>query len=100
MEAVTRQCKKCEVFKPLTHFHRVSKLNNNRRHVCIECINAYIVEYRRNNKIDPPETKMCPKCKQEKGIDDFYRNRSARNGYDTYCKKCKRQANYEYRNGS
>jgi len=33
-------------------------------------------------------TKKCPTCKELKPLEQFYRNRSARDGYNTYCKSC------------
>lgn len=32
--------------------------------------------------------KYCPKCKTDKELDDFYKKRSTKDGYDYKCKKC------------
>lgn len=34
--------------------------------------------------------KKCSRCKKEKPIKGFYRNRSTKDGRDSYCMKCKR----------
>ena len=33
-------------------------------------------------------TKICSKCKKEKPISGFYKQRTAKNGYKNQCKKC------------
>ena len=33
-------------------------------------------------------TKTCARCKQEKGITEFFKNRSKKDGYSGYCKEC------------
>ncbi|HLD91119.1 MAG TPA: hypothetical protein VI911_08920 [Patescibacteria group bacterium] len=34
-------------------------------------------------------TKFCPKCKQEKNIEDFCIDRAKKSGRSSYCRKCK-----------
>ncbi|HWH27582.1 MAG TPA: endonuclease VII domain-containing protein [Mycobacteriales bacterium] len=36
----------------------------------------------------PPEVKRCPDCGEIKFLDDFPRNKSARDGHGGYCKPC------------
>lgn len=36
-------------------------------------------------------TKICPTCKTEKSLKDFYRDRSTRDGYSVYCRTCKKK---------
>lgn len=36
------------------------------------------------------ETKKCRKCGEVKPTTEFYKNIKAADGYDTYCKECKR----------
>jgi hypothetical protein len=33
-------------------------------------------------------TKTCPKCKLSKSLDDFHKNKSNKDGHQTYCKAC------------
>lgn len=40
------------------------------------------------------DTKRCTKCGETKPVDEFYRNRSHRDGLNSYCKECRR-AYYE-----
>ena len=41
------------------------------------------------------DTKKCGKCGEVKPTTEFYKNIKAADGYDTYCKECKRQMNKE-----
>jgi len=34
------------------------------------------------------KTKICRKCKKEKKVDEFYKNKSKKDGLSYYCKKC------------
>lgn len=47
-----------------------------------------------NNEITPTITnKKCSKCECEKPITEFYQNRTTPDGYDLYCKECRKAAN-------
>lgn len=35
-------------------------------------------------------TKICCSCKQELPLDNFYRNRSSKDGYSAECKECRK----------
>lgn len=39
---------------------------------------------------------LCPRCKQEKPLTDFYRNRAKANGRHSYCKDCNRIRSKEW----
>jgi hypothetical protein len=41
-------------------------------------------------------TKKCGKCKRSKPLDEFYKNRSKRDGRDDYCKKCRSKRSKKY----
>ena len=42
------------------------------------------------------ETKKCFKCGEVKPTTEFYKNIKAADGYDTYCKECKRSLGREF----
>lgn len=37
---------------------------------------------------DQQATKVCPRCKRELPVSEFYRNKSQSDGLNTYCKEC------------
>ena len=39
------------------------------------------------------ETKICPKCREEKPLEEFYRDKSKKDGRHSYCKICSSQTN-------
>jgi hypothetical protein len=41
-------------------------------------------------------TKTCSKCKQAKLLEEFHRNKRAKDGHHTYCKECKNARQREY----
>ncbi len=43
------------------------------------------------------ETKICSKCREEKPLEEFYKNENRSTGYATYCKKCSLIAAKEWR---
>ena len=40
--------------------------------------------------------KRCSKCKKEKAVDQFHKNRSAKDGYCGWCKSCQLQSSNRY----
>lgn len=42
------------------------------------------------------ETKICPKCEEEKSIDCFSKNKSRKSGYSSECKSCHKVTRKEY----
>lgn len=46
---------------------------------------------------DIPDTKVCAHCKTEKVAAEFRRNNSMRSGLYSYCMKCERKKNQEWR---
>jgi len=38
--------------------------------------------------------KRCPRCQQTKSIEEFYKNRSMKDGCQSYCKLCRREYRY------
>jgi len=43
------------------------------------------------------KTKVCPTCKQEKPVEEFYKSKSTKSGYISYCKKCSTQKAREWK---
>lgn len=41
--------------------------------------------------------KRCQHCRKEKPIEEFYKNRRERDGFDYYCKKCRAKLDRKYR---
>ena len=95
IEAVstTRICSKCSIEKTLAtdfYFHRANKCYSR---TCNQCKNKERRAYyaRRTGKIPKRnregEILTCPKCNQEKTIDNFY-YRKTQDTYNSYCKAC------------
>lgn len=46
---------------------------------------------------DLVETKTCVRCREEKSLDDFHRQQSAKDGHTSACKPCNRERASEWR---
>ena len=44
------------------------------------------------NIINGIQHKTCSKCKETKTIDNFYKHKSKKDGYSTWCRECKNSA--------
>lgn len=42
------------------------------------------------------KVKTCPKCKQEKSVSEFHRDKNRKDGYTSLCKSCKKGYHQEY----
>lgn len=42
------------------------------------------------------ETKICPRCHKEIPVSGFYKNSSAKDGFDSMCKECRSKCQKEY----
>lgn len=42
------------------------------------------------------QAKICSKCKKEKTVEKFYKNRSTKDGYCAYCKLCQNRSVHNY----
>ena len=55
--------------------------------------------FRAKNYVEPTikesATKQCAKCKQKKQLDDFHKNKVNKDGRQSYCIKCQKEANKE-----
>lgn len=43
------------------------------------------------------KTKTCTRCQTEQKVTAFYRDKSTKSGYATWCKSCEREYDREYR---
>jgi hypothetical protein len=116
----TKVCVKCNVEKLTTDFYKSKTVKGGLTSSCIECVKENARIYRENNKdkvkemskqyyeknkkpkpptpkkikiitpIEFKETKICHKCKTEKKINQFHKNKSRNDGLSSNCKKCRK----------
>ena len=87
-----KTCTTCDQTKPVVEFYKHSPGQQSYRPECKECMRSKAsTRYANGPRVDdPPETKRCPKCKETKPRAEFGKNRSAKDGLQTYCKPCQR----------
>jgi hypothetical protein len=44
-----------------------------------------------------PKTKVCSRCQKRRKIDQFYKDRTQKDGHASWCKPCEREYDREYR---
>lgn len=56
-------------------------------YIIMKDVYDFVVDNIHNRQV---KTKQCYRCKQEKTIDNFYRNNSSKDGLQSYCKDCQK----------
>ncbi len=83
-------CRICNVEKDLTFFYKREHSKDGYRSECKFCKNNLQKENIKNKVIDyiSVDTKKCYKCKTEKNINEFSKNKYIIDGHDIKCKSC------------
>lgn len=89
-------CAECKLTKPREAFYRDSRASDGLHSYCKACLSRRAAERYRRRKSGLPALrpsndvpaghKRCPACATVKVVEDFPRNRSARDGRGGYCK--------------
>jgi len=89
MSGETKVCSKCKIEKPLSEFHKQKSGKYGVHGWCKTCFSNWQKEHRYRGERKTPilyMTKICPICKTEKPILDFYKDK--RQGIRPRCKSC------------
>jgi hypothetical protein len=98
-----RECTKCEEKKELNS-DNFTKFGYGYKKTCIECdleSCEMVKELREDKRTEIKEgdkTCKCPSCKEILSIEDFYKNKSNKNGHDSWCKNCTIKSKNKSRN--
>lgn len=101
-ETVKKCCSRCKEWKDLSSFHNDSSRGDGLSAKCKTC-DAECRRLRRQ-KCSAATTKLrrcsknrqCSKCKEVKPLKEFYRDRSSRTGYTSWCVACQKQFQKSY----
>src|SRR5688572_9370789 len=95
-------CNKCNMKKSLTEFHKAKNNKSGYQYSCKTCANIKAKEFRlkysRQDVRDEKDKKVCCRCKIEKNVLDYSKNRSQKDGLAGECKDCKNKYNNAYIN--
>jgi hypothetical protein len=107
-------CRRCKVSKKLSQFHIDRTAKNGHRGECRDCSSKRRMEYKQRMKELHAQTmpeqndeqndeeqpkKVCTRCKKEKYISEFHRDRAKPSGYRSTCKTCVKIHDFHYANG-
>jgi hypothetical protein len=94
----TKLCSKCGPTKgpkPLSAYDKTTATRDGRHTICKKCRSSQRKDKRQAEKEAKSGTKLCIKCGPEKGplpLGKFYRNSGTKDGRNTTCKDCMREA--------
>jgi len=93
-KVIAKQCTKCKLIKLLDDYTNKKGGIFNKNSMCRSCkkINdtarkAKLAENREAIK-QSMVIKICPKCKLEKSVSEFYNSNETKDGYSSWCKEC------------
>ncbi len=92
---IYKSCTTCTVSKSIDDFHRNKKGKYGRNSICKACV---LNKYRKNANADadahavqtytPMMQRQCLECERELGIEEYYSNPTARDGFMKMCREC------------
>jgi hypothetical protein len=93
-------CTKCRMEKNLNEFHKDKSNKSGYYTICKTCKKTKMKELRQKYSIletrEIKDKKVCCRCKKEKNILEFVKNRCCKDGFDKECKECKYKYNHSY----
>lgn len=99
-----KKCTKCDKEKKIGEFSKNKSKVDGLNCWCKECTKLQSESRIKNNFVSGVSDiteKTCSKCRQVKSINNFGLQRSTKNGYNSWCKECHRNAtnDFFFRNG-
>ncbi len=94
----TKVCTKCKLEKSISRFKIDKRSSSGRGSMCKDCMSIANKKRRSslNNKPATDGTKTCNKCKLEKQVFKFSRNKDNSDGLQSWCKQCRNSQSKEY----
>lgn len=94
---MTKTCAKCDKAKKLSNFTKNINSKDGLQVWCKKCKATYDknrkLEKRKLKPITITSTKKCSKCKHPKSLLSFSKDKSKKDGLQTWCKKCQSVSN-------
>lgn len=98
----TKKCTQCLEVKELDCFYTNNAVKSGKTAACKECLKKKSAEWRKNNpkpkkkrqqvmtgfRLLPKGMRKCSTCKEVKGVDFFYKDKTRASGCSSKCKKC------------
>jgi len=97
----SKKCIDCGILKTIDEFARNSSSRDGYGRYCVSCHRERQIarhQWRAAKPVDaridiPTGNKWCPGCSSVKPFKEWGRNRSGRDGYNSYCKSCSAERN-------
>jgi len=93
-EVTTKFCPTCKQTKPITEFSKDKYKKDGLCWHCRKCHSKYIKKrYEKGKNTTKSTTKKCRRCDSVKPVSDFYKRKDSKDGLNSWCKSCVRNAN-------
>lgn len=90
----TKKCAGCKIKKPINSFNKNRSRADGYSHYCKGCKRLLYLKTRKPPKPKPKPKqithKKCHKCQVKKAVASFYKNKSRKDGYNNWCKSCRK----------
>lgn len=97
-KVIARQCTKCKFIKVMSDFCNKSENIYGKSTRCKSCDKLKRQKYVDNTANTIVVTsKLCNKCNTEKNIDEYFLDKTRKDGHGAYCKECTNKASKLYR---
>jgi hypothetical protein len=94
-----KKCNRCHNDKSLESFAKNKRSKDGLNPTCRECkkeMRLKKVKFNQENRLIPENgLKVCNKCKEEKSLDNFCKNKNTIDGFNRCCKLCKQHLNIQ-----
>jgi len=90
MAAKTKTCHKCNKRKSIAEFYKNKNLKDGHTANCKKCVRELAERRYQRYELNRPniKSKVCSRCKEEKPIKLFSKDRKSKDGLQTYCNVC------------
>lgn len=83
-----KECPKCKVHKPLSAYNKDSKAPDHKQYYCRECHRTASQTWMTKHREIEVSHKVCGKCKEDKVLTSYGKNRCYKDGLQNWCKPC------------
>lgn len=90
-EIPTKKCTCCKEYKNLDCFYKRKRGKSKLKSTCIECDRINNIIYASLPLDQVGLSKICTKCRENKDISEFPRDKYKKDGFSTQCKNCHRE---------
>ncbi len=87
-----QRCRRCKCVLPLANFNKSSRHKSGIDTLCKSCDKERkIITSTTQVQVTQVQVKKCTRCNTKKSINNFYKNRATKDGFQHICKECTKE---------